>query len=364
MLDIALRELSWFDRKSGLQIGPLSTLFRARTHTAILGPAGSGKSLLLRLISGEIYPATSGEIILGTRPVTPLSARKRPVFHTEFTLVPPGRWSVRHLLIAAARPRKLNFQERMQEIDRSAARWELETLLERKLATLSSAERLRARLAQIELLRPAVLLCERLFSPVSPSDRATLAHRFHSNLREHGATVISEISDWRELPEFHQVLVVDGGRIVQEGTPADVYANPNSRVAAEALGEVNAVPVVVRGGLVDSPIGEWSEPSAGFDGSGFALLRPDSFELAQRGEESDFIFAVDTAGFAAGVWTLNGVLTGGVPLRVILPDPGDIHRGKLLPLRFRRDRARIVQGSHLGLRSIPMDVVPPASESR
>jgi ABC-type Fe3+/spermidine/putrescine transport system ATPase subunit len=364
MLDIALREVTWVDRKSTFYLGPLSLEIPRESHTALVGPGGGGKSLLLRLIAGEIYPPTSGEISLGTRNVTALAARRRPVFHTAETMAAPDRWSVRHVLVSAARQHKRSFDERMAAIDSAAARWGLSEVLDRKLGSLADSGRVRARLAQIELLRPAIVLIERLFAPLSPSDRAMLAPAFHEALRASGATVVSEVSSWSEVALCDRVTVLEEGRIVQLGTPADVYRAPVSRVAAEALGEVNAIPVIVRDGEADSPIGRWAVPGCGIEGSGFALLRPEDFEVAAPGEESDFILGIEEATFAEGSWKVRGLLSGGTvlcaTLRTVVAPP----LRRPLPLRFARERATIVAGEHEGLGRIPLDLVPPIAESR
>lgn len=364
MLDIALREVTWLDRKSGFFLGPLSLAVPRESHTALVGPGGAGKSLLLRLVSGAIYPPASGQILLGTRDVTPLAARRRPLFHTSETMVAPARWSVRHLLVSAARQQKRGFDERMAAIDAAAGRWGLSSVLDRKIGTLADSERVRARLAQIELLRPAVVLAERLFASLSPSDRATLGAAFHSAMRATGATVVAEVSSWSEVALCDRVAVLESGRIIQEGTSADVYRRPVSRAAAEAMGDVNAIPVIVRGGEVDSPIGQWTDPTCGIEGNGFALLRPDDFELALPGEESDFILTIEEATFAEGTWRARGLLSGGTILQANLRTADSPKVRRPLALRFDRVRARIVAGEHEGLGRLALDVVPPIAESR
>lgn len=364
MLDIALREVSWVDRKSGFYLGPLSLELPRESHTALAGPGGGGKSLLLRLVTGGIYPPASGEIFLGTKSVAALAARRRPVFHTAETMVAPPRWSVRHLLVSAARQHKGSFDERMAAIDSAAAGWGLSAVLDRKLGLLADSARVRARLAQIELLRPAIVAVERLFAPLSPSDRAVLAPAFHAALRASGATVISEVSSWSEVALCDRVTVLEDGRIVQQGTPADVYQAPVSRTAAEALGEVNAIPVIVRAGEADSPIGRWAAPGCGIEGKGFALLRPEDFEVAAPGEESDFILGIEEATFAEGSWKVRGLLSGGTILCATLRTAVAPPARRPLPLRFVRERVNIVAGEHEGLGRVPLDLVPPLSESR
>jgi len=89
---------------------------------------------------------------------------------------------------------------------------------------------------------------------------------------------------------------------VQEGVPSEVYRDPHSEAAAMATGDVSAVPVTIRGNVVESVIGSWNVDAPPFQGSGIALVRPGDFALALPGEESDLIFSVEEASFYEGAW--------------------------------------------------------------
>jgi len=131
-----------------------------------------------------------------------------------------------------------------------------------------------------------------------------------------------------------------------------------------ATGDVNVIPVMIRGNLVESVIGEWDVPDPPFSGSGVALIRPDAFTIATPGEESDLIFGVEEASFRGGAWHTRGVLSGGVMLRVTFPRTIDLHKGKLLPLRYDPRAFRLIRKDVPQPGGIPTDVVPPLSESR
>ena len=80
----------------------------------------------------------------------------------------------------------------MTEFDLVCRHWELNIMLDRRLRDLSSGERLRVRLAEIELLRPAVLLLERLFESASTAESVEFSDRFFRTLRAIGTTIIHE----------------------------------------------------------------------------------------------------------------------------------------------------------------------------
>src|SRR5205085_11864517 len=103
-----------------------------------------------------------------------------------------------------------------------------------------------------------------------------------------------------ELGLVDTLIVLDHGRVVQQGVASHVYRHPANEAAARATGEVNVVPVTIRGREVESVIGAWTIDAPPFEGEGFALARPDDFVIAGPGEESDLILAVEEASFYGG----------------------------------------------------------------
>ena len=158
-----------------------------------------------------------------------------------------------------------------------------------------------------------------------------------------GPTVITAPSSFVELGAIDRVIVLDGGRTVQEGMPSEVYGNPRSEAAAAATGDVSVVPVTIRGNVVESIIGSWTVDPPPFQGSGIALIRPNDFSVAAAGEESDLIFSVEEASFYGGAWHVRGVLSGAFLLRVTLPGSLAIHKGKLMALRYDASRFRLLK---------------------
>ncbi|MEA2462744.1 MAG: hypothetical protein QOJ98_491, partial [Acidobacteriota bacterium] len=264
MLDIALRNLAFgYGREAVLR--DVTVTFARSTHTAIVGPASCGASTLLRLISGELKPG-SGDVMLGQRRANDLKAARRPLLSVTSDIAIPGRWSVQHALIAAVRTRTLNREDRHREYELAIEKWALAPLLERRVRTLSSTETARVQLARIELLRPAVLVADRLLEHVSPAARAALADAFYRTMRVFGTTVISAPSSRDELAYSDRVVVLSEGRIVQSGLPSQIFSEPADDAAAIATGDVDVIPVTIRGNLVESVIGAWEVDPPPFQG--------------------------------------------------------------------------------------------------
>jgi len=341
LLDVSL------ERVSAGVLHDVTLTFPRTEHTAVIGAPGSGVSTLLRVIAGQLRPEL-GHIRIGARDVTRMRARLRPLLFVTSRIDAPHRWSVQHVLVAALRTRKLDREDRMREYDLAAEKWGLRDLARRQLRTLSSTERTAVHLARIELLRPAILVADRLFEQANPSALPHLADAFFRTLRVIGTTAISAPASFAELGLTDGVVVLDRGSAVQQGSYADVYRHPKS---AAAGGEINVIPVSIRNGVVESPIGSWALADPPFEGEGTALARAGDFHVAGPGEESDLIFGIEEASFREGRWLATGMLSDRTPLRVWLEGDATVRKGRLLPLRFDPSRFTLLPGTvrHLQL---------------
>jgi ABC-type sugar transport system ATPase subunit len=362
VLDLALDGVT-LDR-GGLSIAQLSATFPRSSHTALIGPSGSGKSTLLALLEGTARPA-SGRVVIGRRDATKMRPAARPLFHSARTRTIPGRWSVRHALVAAARARRgLDYEDRVEEISRVAAAWRIDSLLDRRGRELSSGEALRVRLAQILLLRPAVLLAERLFAPATAGTADELEDRFWRQLRADGCTVVHEIARPEELGWAEGALLLDGGAVVASGSPRDLERTAPTAALAALFGPLSAIPIVLEGDEARSALGTWRVETPPFQGNGVALAHPWDFVRAEAGEESDFIFGIDEARFLGWTWELTGIVSGATLLRVWVDAAEHPSKGRLLPLRFDASRFRLFPAEAAPRLSAPTDVIPLRSESR
>ncbi|HEY0592729.1 MAG TPA: ATP-binding cassette domain-containing protein [Thermoanaerobaculia bacterium] len=362
VLDLTLENVAL--RRGALAISGLDATFPRGTHTALIGPSGAGKSTILALLEGSVRP-DAGTVRIGARDATKTRPAARPLFHTARTEEIPPRRSVRHVLVAAARTRRgLDYEERMEEIERASKAWDLEPLLDRRARELSSGDALRVRLAQILLLRPAVLLAERLFEGATAGTMDALEDPFWRQLRADGCTIVHEIARPEELGWADNAMLVDAGRIAASGTPRQLEATAPTPALAALFGPTSAIPVVVSGHDVRSPLGTWTVDHAPFEGTGLALAHPWDFTVASAGAESDFLLGIEEARFLGWTWELAGVVTGGTLIRVWVD--ADVHptRGRLLPMRFDPSRFRLFPAAGAPRFDAPTDAVPPRAESR
>lgn len=331
MLDVTLRNVAFAFHGSPFAVRDVSVTFAKSTHTAIIGPPASGVSTLLRLVAGALLP-DSGSVAIGARDVTRVRRARRPLLYATAEIDAPGRWSVRHLLVAAARQRSLDRIDRQREVDLAIEKWRLADVLDRPLGTLSTSQKTFAHAARVELLKPAIFVADRFVEHFEAADA------LFRTLRILGTTVITAPDSWSELGFSDRVIVIEQGRIAQEGTFSQVYRSPATEGAAIATGAVNVIPVSVRGNSVASPIGSWELASSPFQGDGVAVARPHDFTIAERGEDSDVIFGIEEATFHGDHWLATGILTGNLSLRVALPADTPVHKGRLLALRYDANR--------------------------
>ena len=236
---------------------PLDVAFTAAPGelVALFGPSGSGKSTILRAIAG-LYRPQDGRIAAdGTvwfdaardRFLPPWQRRVGLVFQS-YALFP--HLSARGNVMAALGhlPRAAR-RTRAQEL---LAQVHLAPLAERRPATLSGGEQQRVALARALAREPHVLLLDEPFSAVDRSRRESL-YRELAHLRRRLA--IPAILVTHDLEEAcllaDRLLLLDCGRILQKGPPADVVARPRSAAAARAVGHRN----IFSGRLVRDPGG-------------------------------------------------------------------------------------------------------------
>ena len=201
-----------------------------------VGPSGCGKSTLLRLIAG-LEEVSSGHIELDGRDITQVSPAKRDlamVFQT-YALYP--HMTVRKNMSFALDLAGVNKQEVDEKITNAARILGLEPLLERKPKQLSGGQRQRVAIGRAIVRNPKVFLFD---EPLSNLDAALRVQtrlelsRLHQELR---GTVIYVTHDQVEAMTLaDKVVVLNGGRIEQVGSPMELYHSPANLFVAGFLG--------------------------------------------------------------------------------------------------------------------------------
>lgn len=202
----------------------------------ILGPSGCGKSTLLRMIAG-LEDITGGQIVIGGKVVNEIEPRERgcAMVFQNYALYP-------HMTVAGNIGYGLKVSgvekvERERRVQQTAKALGLENLLDRKPAALSGGQRQRVAMGRAIIREPGVFLFDEPLSNLDAKLRITMRaeiRRLHQSL---GATSIFVTHDQHEAMTLaDRIIVMNGGRVEQVGTPDEVYHRPATRFVAGFVG--------------------------------------------------------------------------------------------------------------------------------
>jgi ABC-type Fe3+/spermidine/putrescine transport system ATPase subunit len=219
-----------------------SLTFSSGAMTAILGPSGCGKTTLLRSIAGFIQ-IDEGRILFGGDEVTQLPPQRRG---TAMVFQNYALWP--HMTIFGNVAYGLHIQKVPEpEIRRRVLKvlelveiGNLSDVETRKPAALSGGQQQRVALARALVVEPKVLLMDEPLSNLDAKVRQRLRAELRRLQKQVGITAIYVTHDQEEaLALADTVVLMNQGRIVQTGTPQDIYLKPGTAFAAEFLGVSN-----------------------------------------------------------------------------------------------------------------------------
>ena len=207
----------------------------------LLGPSGCGKTTTLRMVAG-LEPVTSGRILIGDVDVTRRAANERDVsmVFQSYALFP--HMSVLENVCYGPLAMRADKAKARELAHAKLAMLGLTGLEQRLPAELSGGQQQRVAVARSLVLEPAVLLFD---EPLSNLD-AKLRRRVRQEIRELqqslALTVIYVTHDQEEaLAVSDHIIVMEGGRIAQQGTPHELYEAPTSRFLADFIGDANLI---------------------------------------------------------------------------------------------------------------------------
>jgi multiple sugar transport system ATP-binding protein len=207
-----------------------------REFMVLLGPSGCGKTTLMRMIAGLEYPE-AGRIVIGGRDVTDLPPRKRDIAMVFQSYAVFPHLTVFENIAFGLRMKRVAKPEVTRRVEAAAALVQLQPFLGRYPAQLSGGQRQRVAVARAIVMEPAVLLMD---EPLSNLD-ALLRLNFRADLkrlvRELQTTTIYVTHDQVEaLSLGDRIAVMRDGRIVQVGTPMEVYDRPATEFVGGFIG--------------------------------------------------------------------------------------------------------------------------------
>ncbi len=208
----------------------------------LLGPSGCGKTTLLRMIAG-FYRPEGGCVRFGDRDVTdlPPNLRNTGMVFQNYALWP--HMTVRKNVEYGLAMRDVGRAEMDTRVDVALEMVRMRAYADRSPNQLSGGQQQRVALARALVIEPDVVLMDEPLSNLDARLRLEMREQILSLHEEIGTTMIYVTHDQKEaLAMSHRMAVMDSGRVVQVGTPRDLYQRPASRFVADFIGEINLIP--------------------------------------------------------------------------------------------------------------------------
>ena len=260
------------------------------TYYVLLGRSGSGKTQLLELIAGLSKP-DSGEIWLNDENITStrIQKRKTGLVFQDYAIFP--NMSVFGNIAYSLTSGRYDKKNVMEQVTRIATDLNISHLLDRSTHHLSGGEMQRVALARTLITSPALLLLDEPLASIDASLKDDIKRLFR-RLNRQGLTIIHVTHDYREAVSLaSRVGVIHNGKIIQEGTPDEVFRKPVNRFVARYAGIRNFFRV-----KFISENGEWKAISqnnlvfrlsgTSYPADGLLILRSDDIFLSGEKPEN------------------------------------------------------------------------------
>ncbi len=258
----------------------------------LLGPSGCGKSTLLRIIAGLLAP-TSGRILFNDRDVTALGTEKRNAVmcFQSYALWP--HMSVRENVRFGLDVRRMDRAQQAQRIEEVLKLVRMDALADRKPNELSGGQQQRVALARALAVRPECLLLDEPLSNLDAKLRQEMRSEIRRICKSAGLTSIYVTHDQKEaLSAADRIAVMKDGRLMQVGTPGELYHRPRTSFVADFIGQTNLLRGQVKGhegavARVQTAAGSLLVPAEGHLPEQVVLsIRPERMKIDRAGVDS------------------------------------------------------------------------------
>jgi len=315
---------------------PVSITVERGEFVTILGPSGCGKSTLLRILTGISQPS-GGEIRLGGKRIdqAPPEARDIAMVFQSYALFP--HMSVAKNLGFGLKMKKVAKDERVRRIAHALDICNLTGLVDRMPRQLSGGQQQRVALARAIVMQPSLLLFDEPLSNLDAKLRDTLRHELTELHRRIGATSLYVTHDQAEaMAMSDRIVVMNAGRVVEIGTPLELYRAPKHAFTAGFLGQTNLLPVSAEGQQAQLPWGQSVTLDRVAAGNVQISVRPENIHIrADRAGEgtvsavsfmgANALYTVEIGGRQIRVSQSGAETLIDAGQRVALQFPGSVH---------------------------------------
>ncbi len=270
----------------------------------LLGPSGCGKTTLLRVIAG-FERQDAGRIVQNGTDISdfPVSKRDFGIVFQSYALFP--NLTCAQNIAFGLQARKTPKRDRDRTVDDLLAQMHLSGSSAKYPAQLSGGQQQRVALARALALKPNLLLLDEPLSALDAQVRTRLRAELKDIQRRVGVTTIMVTHDQEEAIELaDRIVLMEGGRVVQVGTPSELYEAPQTRFAAEFIGAMNFIDgEMVHANTVAVNGIEIATPQQGVTLSSGRVsigIRPEDIRIGDGGsaDENSFQATIDNITFA------------------------------------------------------------------
>jgi spermidine/putrescine transport system ATP-binding protein len=319
---------------------------------SLLGPSGCGKTTTLRLIAGFEQP-TSGRILLDGADVSDVPPHRRKVntVFQSYALFP--FLDVRDNVAFGLRHQGVSTAELRRRVDQALDLVRMASFAKRRPGQLSGGQQQRVALARALVLNPAVLLLDEPLGALDAKLRRSLKVELKALQERVGITFLYVTHDQEEaLTMSDRLAVMNAGKIVQIGTPREVYEDPADTYVADFLGAANLmeVEVVSAGALRVGDFALTSNRCEATTGTAHAVIRPERVRIEEHGSagENRVPAMVERVVFLGSATEVLLRLAPGVPLQALTQNDGsrpDLAQGTPVHVYLPPDALRVLAGA-------------------
>lgn len=208
----------------------------------LLGPSGCGKTTLLRIIAGFSRP-DNGAVLFGDQDLlrVPIEKRNIGMVFQNYSLWP--HMTVENNVAYGLKMRKVGGEQIRQRVRAALAMVDMEAMAQRRPAELSGGQQQRVALARALVYEPKLLLLDEPLSNLDAKLRRDMRDEIKSLHRRLGLTMIYVTHDQEEAETMaERMALLHDGKILQTGTPQEIYRYPRTLFAARFFGDANVLP--------------------------------------------------------------------------------------------------------------------------
>lgn len=278
----------------------LSLLIERGELFFLLGPSGCGKTTLLRTLAGFYLP-DEGHVWFGDEDVSRLEPHKR---NTGMMFQSYALWP--HMTVAenvafGLEERRVARSEIKTRVAEALASVRMEDYAERRPNQLSGGQQQRVALARALVIRPRCLLLDEPLSNLDAKLRLEMRSEIRRVCKEYHLTTVYVTHDQKEaLSISDRMAILESGRVLQVGSPRDVYRRPHCKAVANFIGEtdfISGTVLAVEGqkAVVQTEVGQFSgimgdqERRPPLQSTVALSIRPESWSLSKESREMNCV---------------------------------------------------------------------------